>query len=240
VRKKSTERIVICPYNPEWKSLFINEEKLLRLCLTGEYKSIIHIGSTSIDGMEAKPIIDISIAVYELKDGTFYEEKLSPVGYALCNGHKFQKWILFGKNESGQEYHVHLMPHDSMRLFKQMMFKIFMEEKPYAADLYVRKKKAYLALDDHIWYSMNKEPFVNEVNMYALVDAIENPTYWSERIESIMGYVPHADLFNVDKEKREVKQLGFEVAYRMLKKDMPIDDIIKATGLSCEEVDYLK
>jgi len=115
-----------------------------------------------------------------------------------------------------------------------------MEENPYAADLYVGKKKAYLALDDHIWYSMNKEPFVNEANMYALVDAIENPPYWNGRIESIMGYVPHSDLFNVDKEKREVKQLGFELAYKMLKKDMPIDDIIKSTGLSCEEVDYLK
>ena len=159
------KRIEIYPYNPAWKSLFANEEKFLRLHLDGEYKSIIHIGSTSIYGMEAKPIIDISIALHDLKDGIFYEEKLSPIGYVHCNGHKFQKWILFEKNECGQEYHVHLMSHDSLRLFKQVMFKIFMEERADAADLYVRKKKAYLALDDHIWYSMNKEPFVKEVSV---------------------------------------------------------------------------
>jgi hypothetical protein len=45
-----------------------------------------------------------------------------------------------------------------------------LEEHPKAADLYARKKKAFLILDYHIWYSMNKKPFVDEVNMYALLD----------------------------------------------------------------------
>jgi GrpB-like predicted nucleotidyltransferase (UPF0157 family) len=89
--EKDTEMIEIFPYNPEWKSFFINEEKLLKLHLKGEYKSIIHIGSTSIEEMDAKPIIDISIAVNELKDTIFYEEKLLPSGYKLCNGSKFEK-----------------------------------------------------------------------------------------------------------------------------------------------------
>jgi GrpB-like predicted nucleotidyltransferase (UPF0157 family) len=196
--EKSKERIVICPYNPEWKSFFVNEEKLLKLQLDREYRSIIHTGSTSIDGMEAKPIVDISVAVYELKDRAFYEEKLSPIGYAHCNGSKFDEWILFDKKDSVQQYHVHLMPHDNMRLFKQILFKIYMEENPEAADLYVRKKKAFLALDEHIWYSMNKKPFVDEVNMYALLDAVESPSFWRERIENIMGYVPYVELFTVE------------------------------------------
>jgi len=141
----------------------------------------------------------------------------------------------------GQEYHVHLMPYDSRRLFKQVMFKIFMEESPSAADLYVRKKKAYLALDEHIWYSMNKKPFVDEINLYALLDAIEHPIYWIERIYDIMGYVPHAKLFAFEKEKRDAKQAGFEAAYNLLKKDgnTKIETIMEITGLTREEVLYI-
>jgi len=189
------ENIIIYPYNPQWVDMYNAEIQQIQPLLEGEYRSIIHIGSTSIVVAEAKPIIDISIAVCVLKDANYYLGKLSPMGYALCNGSSFQKWILLNKNNEGQEYHVHLMPYDSVRLFKQIIFKIFMEENPYAADLYVRKKKAYLALDDHIWYSMNKEPFVDEVCFYALSDISEQPTYWKERIEKVMGYVPFDDLF---------------------------------------------
>jgi GrpB-like predicted nucleotidyltransferase (UPF0157 family) len=235
--EKDTERIEIFPYNPEWKSFFINEKKLLRLHLKGEYKSIIHIGSTSIEGMDAKSIIDISIAVNELKDTIFYEEKFLPSGYKLCNGSKFEKWILFNKDDCGQKYHVHLMHYDSMRLFKQVMFKIFMEGNSDAADLYIRKKKAYLILDDHIWYSMNKKPFVDEINMYALLDAIEKPNYWKKRIEDIMGYVPHAELFTI--EKRGIKQVQFKIAYKLLQDERPINEILKITDLSRKEMDYL-
>jgi GrpB-like predicted nucleotidyltransferase (UPF0157 family) len=241
VRKSKEEPLVICPYNSEWKTLFTDEEKLLRLHLGEEYRSIIHIGSTSIEGLDAKPIIDISIAVHELKDTAFYEKKLSPVGYEHCNGSKFEEWILLEKNDCGQEYHAHLMPYDSRRLFKQVLFKIFMEESPSAADLYVRKKKAYLALDEHMWYSMNKKPFVDEINLYALLDAIEHPIYWIERIYDIMGYVPHTKLFAFVKEKREAKQTGLEAAYKLLKKDRDtkIETIMEIAGLTREEVCFL-
>ena len=235
--RNAKEKIDIYPYNPEWKSLFIKEEGLLRLHLNEEYKSIIHIGSTSIEGMIAKPIIDISIAVYELKDGAYYEEKLSSIGYTFCSGHKFEKWILLEKNDCGQMYHVHFMPFGSVRLFKQVLFKIFMEEHPNAADLYARKKKAFLVLDDHIWYSMNKKPFVDEVNMYALLDAIESPIFWRERIESIMGYILYEELFAV--EDREAKQVQIEIAYKLLKDNRPIDEILKVTELTRQEIDFL-
>jgi len=234
---KAEEQIVVLPYNPEWKSAFCKEEERLRQYLNGEYKSIIHIGSTSIEGMVAKPIIDISIAVCELKDKAFYEEKLSPIGYKHCNGSKFENWILLDKNDYRQDYHVHLMPYDSMRLFKQVLFKIFLEENPDAADLYARKKKAFLVLDEHIWYSMNKKPFVDEVNLYALLDAIENPIFWAERVANIMGYIPYAELFAVEEKGKKLAQ--FEIAYRLLKDNRPIDLIMKATELTRKEIDYL-
>ena len=257
---KAEKGIVIHPYNPKWKSFFVEEEKLLRLHLDSEYKNVIHIGSTSIEGLDAKPIIDISVALCELKDRGYYEEKLASIGYVHCNGSKFEDWILFEKEDCEQEYHVHLMKYDSTRLFKQILFKIFLEENPEAADLYVRKKKAYLMLDDHIWYSMNKKPFVEETNVHAILSILHNPVYWRERIENILGYLPYAELFAIppdlsgeehirdlfegDKEEEHYKTFLDEVNFidivrKLLKRNMPHDQISEATGLTIEEVKSL-
>ena len=194
------EEIVLCPYNPKWKIYFEREKELLGKLLDGEYKSIIHIGSTSIEGMTAKPIVDISIALHKLENVAFYEEKLSSIGYIYRNGSQFEEWILFNKDHPEQQYHLHFMAYDNRRLLKQILFKIYLEEDFEVADLYVRKKKAFLRFDEHMWYSMNKLPFVEEVSALALIDAIRKPYFWRERVKNIMGYIPYAELFDMNSE----------------------------------------
>jgi GrpB-like predicted nucleotidyltransferase (UPF0157 family) len=155
----------------------------------------MHLGSTSIKGLTAKPTIDISVAVYKLKDTDFYKDKLSPLQYVTTNGSKFENWILWDRVNCGQKYHLHLMQFDSMRLFQQVLFKIFLEEHKYAADLYARKKEAWLSWDEHIWYSMNKKPFLDDVCTHALCAILEKPLLWKEKVESVMGYNPFPCLF---------------------------------------------
>ena len=73
--------------------------------------------------------------------------------------------------------------------------------------------------------------------MYALLDAIESPIFWRERIESIMGYIPYPELFTV--EDREAKQAQIEIAYKPLKDSRPIAEILKVTELAHQEIDFL-
>ena len=197
--------IVIEPYNPKWSQLYESEKCVLEQHLCGEYKSIMHLGSTSINGLTAKPIIDISVAVHELKDSNFYKDKLSPLRYTTSNGSKFEDWILWDRENDGQEYHLHLMQFDSMRLFQQVAFKIFLETHEYVADLYVRKKKAWL-WEDHIWYSMNKKPFLDDVCSHVLAEILEEPLLWKNKVESIMGYNPFPCLFETEvcESKKEI------------------------------------
>jgi GrpB-like predicted nucleotidyltransferase (UPF0157 family) len=55
--------VVLSPYTPKWQQVY-SKEKLQIETTIGEYiLDIQHIGSTSIPGMIAKPIIDIAIAV---------------------------------------------------------------------------------------------------------------------------------------------------------------------------------
>jgi len=58
--------IIVADYNPRWPSLF-EEEKACILTVTDNYiEDIQHIGSTSVPGFGAKPIIDIIVGLRDL------------------------------------------------------------------------------------------------------------------------------------------------------------------------------
>ena len=67
-------------YNPEWVNWFLELHALLGRTLAGHFYAIEHVGSTSVPGMTAKPIIDIDIV---MREGQFERIKsyLAPLGY---------------------------------------------------------------------------------------------------------------------------------------------------------------
>ena len=56
-------KITIAPYNPEWKETFEKLKSDLQVALGGDQIRIDHIGSTSVQGLAAKPIIDILVGI---------------------------------------------------------------------------------------------------------------------------------------------------------------------------------
>ena len=116
----------------------------------------------SVVHMDAKPIIDIAIGMNNLAELQFYKEILLNIGYYHVNGYKINNWYLFDKIYDDQEYHLHIMPYNSMRLFKQVLFKIFFEENEEYSHQYASLKRFYAENDDQVFYSMNKEPFVEK------------------------------------------------------------------------------
>jgi len=59
---------LIAQYNPEWPKIFNKIKQELQVVLCDLSSTIEHIGSTSIPGLAAKPIIDIVVGVTELSD----------------------------------------------------------------------------------------------------------------------------------------------------------------------------
>ena len=55
------KKIIVEDYNPEWKLQFEALKNLLQQHLQGLFISIEHVGSTSVEGLAAKPIIDLDI-----------------------------------------------------------------------------------------------------------------------------------------------------------------------------------
>lgn len=56
-------KVIVKPYNENWKRLFLLEKTALKEAIGRDDVLIEHIGSTSIEGLSAKPIIDVMVGV---------------------------------------------------------------------------------------------------------------------------------------------------------------------------------
>jgi GrpB-like predicted nucleotidyltransferase (UPF0157 family) len=75
--------IRIAEYDPDWPKKFEAHARLIGGALGGSALRIEHIGSTSVPGLAAKPIIDILVVVADSADESAYLPRLEAAGYVL-------------------------------------------------------------------------------------------------------------------------------------------------------------
>jgi GrpB-like predicted nucleotidyltransferase (UPF0157 family) len=75
--------IFLSPYNPDWPLSFSRLAQLINNALADKVLLLEHVGSTSVPGLSAKPIIDIVLAVSDSADETSYVPLLEAQGFVL-------------------------------------------------------------------------------------------------------------------------------------------------------------
>jgi GrpB-like predicted nucleotidyltransferase (UPF0157 family) len=75
--------ITLVEYNPQWPSLYAREADRIRAVLGSSAVQVEHVGSTSVPGLAAKPIIDIVLAVPDSAAETAYVPAMEEAGYVL-------------------------------------------------------------------------------------------------------------------------------------------------------------
>ena len=73
---------IVEPYDPNWPALFEEERRRIVAAIGHIVADIHHVGSTSIPGMPAKPILDIAVLLHDFDDGERCIEPLGKIGYA--------------------------------------------------------------------------------------------------------------------------------------------------------------
>jgi GrpB-like predicted nucleotidyltransferase (UPF0157 family) len=76
-------RVVLQEYDPRWPEQFAREEKRIREALGERVLRVEHVGSTSVPGLVAKPLIDILLVVDDPGDEPAYVPALEAAGYRL-------------------------------------------------------------------------------------------------------------------------------------------------------------
>jgi GrpB-like predicted nucleotidyltransferase (UPF0157 family) len=82
-RQPLNSTIYLAPYDPAWPSLFTRLAKQIHEALGDSLLLLEHVGSTSVPGLSAKPIIDMVLAVADASDELSYVKPLEEKGYTL-------------------------------------------------------------------------------------------------------------------------------------------------------------
>jgi GrpB-like predicted nucleotidyltransferase (UPF0157 family) len=82
-RKPWNSTITLAPYDPAWPSLFALLEKRIRKALGEDVLLLEHVGSTSVPGLSAKPVIDMLLTVADSSDEPSYVPRLEEEGFVL-------------------------------------------------------------------------------------------------------------------------------------------------------------
>jgi GrpB-like predicted nucleotidyltransferase (UPF0157 family) len=82
-RRLLNSTIYLAPYDPAWPSLYASLEKQIHEALRDNILLIEHVGSTSIPGLSAKPVIDMVLAMADSTNEPLYVQPLEEKGYTL-------------------------------------------------------------------------------------------------------------------------------------------------------------
>lgn len=128
--------INVVPYDPEWKNIFKVHEEELRNALSNNCINIYHVGSTSVPGLCAKPVVDIMCVVRDLKVAT---EVLSSIGYE-AKGEFNLPLRLFFSRKTPNDVHIHVVKENSGEIAWNLVFQDYLRANADARDLYARTK----------------------------------------------------------------------------------------------------
>jgi len=82
-RKPLNSTIYLAPYDPDWPAQFSRQANQIRAALAEKVLLLEHVGSTSVPGLSAKPIIDLVLAVANSADEPSYVPPLEEKGFVL-------------------------------------------------------------------------------------------------------------------------------------------------------------
>ena len=101
--------IRIVDYDPGWPGMFLREAAAIRTALGNTAVRIDHVGSTSVPGFAAKPIIDIDVSVRDIEPMESYLLPLESLGYLFVPFEDSPNLRFFGKPiERPRTHHVHV------------------------------------------------------------------------------------------------------------------------------------
>lgn len=133
--------IVIVEYDPRWALHYAEERARVEAVLGGMAKSIEHIGSTSVPGLAAKPIIDLLVTVTYLGPPNPYVELLRSIGYTFFPMLGNADRHMFGRG-SPHTHHLHVVQHDGEEHMRPLAFRNYLRTHSKAARDYEVLKRA--------------------------------------------------------------------------------------------------
>jgi len=154
--------IVVVPYDPEWPALFRRQAVDLRAALGPVALRIDHIGSTSVPGLAAKPVIDVQVSVADFEPLDAYRAPMERLGYVFRAENPELTKRYFREAPGARRTHIHVRRAGGFSEQLALLFRDFVRAHPDVADEYARLKYtlAERFRDDRQGYVDAKQPYI--------------------------------------------------------------------------------
>ncbi|HEY9881698.1 MAG TPA: GrpB family protein [Leptolyngbyaceae cyanobacterium] len=164
-------KVDVVPSNKDWRGLFEQESAQIRAALGKNLVAIHHIGSTSIPGIYAKPIIDILVEVQDLARVDAQTETLVVLGYEAMGEYGIPGRRYFRKHSSAgvRTHHVHTFAVGSPQVQRHLAFRDYLTAHPEDAQRYstLKQQLAQAHPNDIEAYMDGKDGFIQEMDRKA-------------------------------------------------------------------------
>ena len=158
--------VVLAPHDPAWAAEFQAERARLLAALNGLPAAIEHVGSTSVPGLPAKPILDLQGGRPAGSATGPYVAALEGAGYVHRGEHGIPGRDYFVRDdaEGRRTHHLHLVEHDGRLWREHLAFRDYLRANPARAAEYAALKQELAAryADQRATYTSSKAAFIEE------------------------------------------------------------------------------
>ena len=155
-----TASVTVLPYDQAWKRAFADIKKEIEAALEGLILGIEHVGSTSVEGLSAKPCIDLDVVIRDYSVFAEVVDRLASIGYIHEGdlGIPDREAFRYSDKPHLMHHHLYVCPASSEELRRHIAFRDYLRSHPDAARNYgaVKEAGAKLYPDDIDGYIRHK------------------------------------------------------------------------------------
>ena len=164
-----TKNVIVVPYDKAWKSDYEKIKREIESAIGDLIIGIEHIGSTSVEGLSAKPIIDIDVVIKDYSVFAAVVQKLETIGYIHEGnlGIKDREAFKYQNKPHLQKHHLYVCPQYSEELHRHVTFRDYLKNNREAVKKYslVKETAAILFPNEIEKYIDYKTPCIEELYM---------------------------------------------------------------------------
>ena len=142
-----TARVTVVPYDAGWQAAFAEIKKEIESAVGAWIIGVEHVGSTAVEGLSAKPCIDIDVVIADDSVFPSVVKGLAAIGYEHEGdlGIRGREAFRYSDKPHLRAHHLYVCPADSEELRRHIVFRDYLRKDPEAVKQYSRVKEAAAA-----------------------------------------------------------------------------------------------
>lgn len=168
-------KIEVVDYDPKWKIWFARLSRIYNDNIGQSIVKIEHVGSTSVEGLCAKPCLDIDLVIKDYTEFKSVKKELMDLGYEYEGDYGIQGRESFrrkdknvpwdGTNEIKHNHNLYVCPEGSRELRRHVAFREHLKDDDECREAYARLKRRLASQNryDREAYTDGKTKFIERV-----------------------------------------------------------------------------